>query len=145
MESRGGCISISILTSRISLIFMPPLPMREPHCVAGIIRRSVMSCFVLTAPGFAFWRSYKNNNNHYLFIHLLINYYYYIFCSERITQDLKIIWRIQNNSTMARTHQDPVEREIFFIIVLIIITIIIIINLIFNFQSHRYASRNIAA
>lgn len=30
------------VTSRISLIFEPPLPMREPHWEAGMIKRSVI-------------------------------------------------------------------------------------------------------
>jgi len=30
------------VTSRISLIFEPPLPMSEPHCEAGTMSRSVI-------------------------------------------------------------------------------------------------------
>ena len=30
------------MTSRISLIFDPPLPIRDPHCEAGTIKRKVI-------------------------------------------------------------------------------------------------------
>ncbi|KAJ8880185.1 hypothetical protein PR048_016651 [Dryococelus australis] len=39
--SEATCIEAPV-TSRISLILEPPLPMREPHCDAGTMRRKVM-------------------------------------------------------------------------------------------------------
>ena len=39
--SDATCIEAPV-TSRISLIFEPPFPMREPHCDAGTMRRKVI-------------------------------------------------------------------------------------------------------
>lgn len=42
--SEATCI-LAPVTSRISLIFEPPLPIREPHCDAGTMSRSVIGGF----------------------------------------------------------------------------------------------------
>ncbi len=45
--------------SRISLIFEPPLPMSEPHCEAGMMRRSVMGGRGMAVPASGPPTSYK--------------------------------------------------------------------------------------
>ena len=48
--------------SRISLMFDPPLPIRDPHCDAGIIKRSVMGGLGMAVPANGPPTSYRNTN-----------------------------------------------------------------------------------
>lgn len=114
--SDATCIDAPV-TSRISLILEPPLPMREPHCDAGTMRRSVIGGRGMPDPLGAPCISWNCNSNGYLhhFIsttNLSGNHTSY-FTDATEHSDQQTIWEVQVQKAKSDTggllHHDIIK------------------------------------